>query len=255
MKNNGLLCGCLAMLMVGMGFSVKTVTPDQARLDIAGGKVKGVYILDSNGQDVGYREKLTEEGLSVFDEPAQITRDKMGRLSTLLIEENEVDEDGEPSTHSYEETYRYAGESLRPYMQVTSGESIYMGFGEGYSKYCHYIYSDSTANPVGDMIVETNYIGQPIMVYYCVYHYTEFDKFGNWTKRDVTTYHCDISFEEDEEDDVKIRPDLLELSVILCDKESDAAKYEKATSGLIKILTENLEPEHAIQSRVVVYYE
>ena len=26
MKNNGLLCGCLAMLMVGMGFSVKTVT-------------------------------------------------------------------------------------------------------------------------------------------------------------------------------------------------------------------------------------
>lgn len=160
------------------------VTPDLARNEINGGKVKRITQHFTSSLTAGEPETVLFDfaGKQNYLTKYKTQRDNRKRVTRVFesVKDNFT-----------EVTYTYAGNSYRKvytdevggYIDAEEGE-----VGDGY-EFKHYYYADSTNNPTG--IFAT--CCQDVTPFYTEYTYLEFDEYGNWTKRQAVTYDSDHS--------------------------------------------------------------
>lgn len=253
MKRNFIIA-CLA-LMAGMAWAAEpvNVTPDQARNELNGGKVYTISISEEEGYGDIVNDTLTVKGFEKFMSGMKIKRDKLGRVVKMDLEENESYEDGTTISSSLNAKYIYKDNTCRKHIETGVSSNINDNIIEGMSWLCHYQYADNSNTPISCLSIETNVYGQPQSVSYQTYTHPAFDKYGNWTKRKITDWSCDLSIEEEEGGTV--RKQLMNLSIALMNEKLSDSKRAETEKKLIAILKKQVEPDKATHVRKFKYFK
>ena len=159
------------------------VTPDMARNELNGGYVRRVTmhiyffpLEEMMNKTISFDAQGTE-----LYKHGVAKRDENGRVKSTIVRENE----------SYiKETFTYVESSRLAYREEVAG---FVDPEEGdvieARDYRHYYYANKTNNPEGVFSI----CCQDICPAYTEYNYLEFDKFGNWIKREAIYYMFDYT--------------------------------------------------------------
>lgn len=232
-----------------MAKKAPTVSPDMARNELNGGKVKQIVYLNMDDYDVAndtvfFTEDGSEQRHTAYL-PTQLERDDQGRMTYMkgfdLWDEGEGEE---KSQSPFEETYYYVGDEHRidlianrsSYMFVSRkqiGHMVYKGQNNAPSQLFTYVMEQ------GDYILSLDE-----MVY------VEADSLNNWTRKEEISYF--MSLEEGDE--------ALKTYLPLFDEKTSAAvrrKLEKKLAAEMKRMYDtqrgNVEMYTTIRTRKIVY--
>lgn len=214
------------------------VTPDMARNELNGGKVKRITQHFSSSLTAGEPETVLFDfaGKQNYLAVYKIKRDNKKRV-TRVFESVKGD--------FTEVEYTYAGNSCRKvytnevggYIDAQDGK-----VGDGY-EFNHYYYADSTNTPTGIF----GSCCQDITPSYTAYTYLEFDEYGNWTKRKAVTYTYDYSSAYAAQYD-KLQREL--------DKFFQDLKKNNVELRMIALLKKSCKhPDKWIETRKIEYYK
>lgn len=162
---------------------ITEVTPDMARQELNGGKVKRVtmHIYSPLNNMTNKTISFDAQGNQIFKSGVIVKKDKTGRVTKTFAKDKE---NYTEEFFSYAESSRLAyGEEVGGYVDSEEGNMPEAG------DYRHYQYADNTNNPQGFFSI----CCQDISPAYTEYKYLEFDQFGNWTKRESIVYTFDYT--------------------------------------------------------------
>ena len=149
--------------------SSASVSPDMARHEINAGKVK--RIINFYSQGTSDTISFDKNGNQTYPSECLIRRDKNKRLVKITYNNDYNNEED-----NYEYKVSYAGSLNR--VEYLEEMDI-----DGYD-YRHYYYADNHNAPNGMYKV----CCQDVNPSYTEYKYLNFDKYGNWTKREEVIY-------------------------------------------------------------------
>lgn len=199
--------------------SVPAVSPDLARNEINGGKVKRIAFTYANGETIV--SNFSPSGKEKFGkEYRRVTRDKQGRVIHTLMG------GGVEFIH---DTIVYAGNIGR----VAYHENILISD--------HYRYYGSVNHPDENVWR----MGEDAYYQYIEYNYLDFDQYGNWTKREVIYHYIKENIPQD------IYSSLVDQFF--------HAKYEWQRNliedDLIPLILDYSTKETSVETRKIEYYK
>ena len=212
---------------------MQTMTPDMARNEINSGDVKRIimHIVDKKADTTSF----DKSGIQIYPSTYSVSRDNRGCVTQVY---NRVEYDFKKKNFDYtENNCRLAYSTVREgYIELDGSE-----VGDG-NDFRHYYYTDKTNNPSGFFEI----CCQDITPTYTEYNYLEFDKYGNWTKREAIQYwyEYDPAYNEQYETFIKnlnkVYPDF---------------KQNQEELDIISLLKDcNHQPLKRIETRKVEYY-
>ena len=157
------------------------VTPDMARNELNGGAVRRVtmHIYSPLYNMTNKTISFDTQGTQLYKHGVA-KRDEKGRVKSTIVKEKDYLEE----TFAYVESSRLAyGEEVEGFVDPIEGVVLEAG------DYRHYYYADNTNNPEGMFSI----CCQDICPAYTEYNYLEFDKLGNWIKREAICYTFDYT--------------------------------------------------------------
>lgn len=244
MKKHLFILACLVMAVGGV--FAQSATPDMARHELNGGKVKSFDEVSDEGYDMDHAA-FNAKGQENFA-PQKVKRDKSGRAKSLYYSERYTD-----GTYISVDTFYYHGAETRLYLHYSNGESIYGGIINSPTRVVHYTYKDNKNHPATTVYIETNAYGQPTVISWYQYNYRKFDKRGNWIERENVYY--DYMPEETEGVSKAIEQKILSLAVALTNTHISEAKRTQTEEKLIPLLKKYVKPQKMVTMREIEYYK
>ena len=235
-----------ALLLIVCSLMAQTVTPDLARHELNGGKVKSFDEVNAEGYDVDHAD-FNAKGLENFL-PYKVKRDKNGRAKSLYYSEHYTD-----GTYIAIDTFYYHGTENRLHLHYSYGEGINGGSIDAPTRVSHYTYKDNKNHPATMVFIEANAYGQPTVISFYQFNYREFDKRGNWIERENVYY--DYMPEETEGVSNAVKQKILELAVVLTNTHISEAKRQKTEEALIPLLKKNVKQQKMTTMREIEYYK